>query len=631
MSNFFAGLSGVQFPQVVMNQGPVPGTGGLPAPLHDTADARINYNSTLLGDIDAYAYGEPGYLSSQTSYVNHPHMIQKIVPELNLPMPIMDTQRTFAVSHVVDDSDIAFVMRLDRGSTVCSALKSKALARKNLGTAIDPFVNLCTLNYLLAGVQLCIAENVHVPSQWTSLLYDLDQIKFNKDSLKGTDIDLSALFHIVHRLITPFGIVRGSEKQGGQDETGLGAATWPVPFITSMSIDGKERDVAHIWYDQDVSAGADVVLRMKPMPLQPYTLNHYYKHVVKQDFRDGMKDSLKTNNTTHVWQLVPDIFTLEIDPSDAVVPNLPPHLKTAYPANYAWQEYGYWHIGRTQIMFKKPTSDMQKYYNNDMAYNMRFTHLEMTFEPVWMQAYKKKQLNVDKKVVFPHGPPMGAAAGSKRAKWDPKLFLEMMPRRGGDSMDIDEEAAPSRAGGSGLDLSSLMAPPRNGGGGGGLDLGSLSGATRSSGGLDLSSLSGGSRNSGGLDLSSLSGAPRTSGGLDLSSLSGPPRSSGLDLRAPPSSGSVNLRAPPSSGSVALRAPPSRGQAPPPLAASSAPELPPSRGLDLRLAPAPGLSDEMDAFRPSESLDDVYGAAAKQDQAKAQKKPAKSKKQGAPDA
>ena len=87
MSDFFAGVHGAKFPEVVMNSGPLPPSDGLPAPLHDTADARINYNSTLLGNLDPYAYGEPGYLSSQVSYVNQPHRIQKIIPPLRLPCP----------------------------------------------------------------------------------------------------------------------------------------------------------------------------------------------------------------------------------------------------------------------------------------------------------------------------------------------------------------------------------------------------------------------------------------------------------------------------------------------------------------------------------------------------------------
>ena len=92
MSDFFSGVYGAKFPEVVMNSGPLPPADGLPAPLHDTADARINYNSTLLGNLDPYAYGEPGYLSSQVSYVNQPHRIQKIISPLRLPSPQVGTR-----------------------------------------------------------------------------------------------------------------------------------------------------------------------------------------------------------------------------------------------------------------------------------------------------------------------------------------------------------------------------------------------------------------------------------------------------------------------------------------------------------------------------------------------------------
>jgi len=106
MGDFFANLrSGIEFPQVVMNQGPMPGTGGLPRPLHDTVDGRINYNSSLLGDLSPYAYGEPGYLSSQTSYLNIPHKLQKIVPSVYLPEAKVGAMDFFDLSHPVDDGD----------------------------------------------------------------------------------------------------------------------------------------------------------------------------------------------------------------------------------------------------------------------------------------------------------------------------------------------------------------------------------------------------------------------------------------------------------------------------------------------------------------------------------------------
>ena len=88
MPGFFDKVHGAKFPEIVMNSGPLPPTsGGLPAPLHDTPDGKINYNSTLFGDMQPYAHGEPGFLSSQNGYLNIPHRIQKIIPVVHLPEP----------------------------------------------------------------------------------------------------------------------------------------------------------------------------------------------------------------------------------------------------------------------------------------------------------------------------------------------------------------------------------------------------------------------------------------------------------------------------------------------------------------------------------------------------------------
>ena len=251
MSDFFAGVYGATFPDVVMNSGPLPPANGLPAPLHDTADARINYGSTLLGDLDPYAFGEPGYQSSQTAYLNTPHSIQKIVPPIRLPVPQVNANHGFEISHGVDDSDIAFVMRLDRASTVCSMMSSKSAQRFRMATAVDPFINLPTLNYILAGIQLFYVPGN--PSGWFDLLNDLDKIRFSD---LNRPIGFKDIRFIVRDLIRPFGIVRGSERQGGQHEGSMGPATWPVNFICNMVIDGKERNVVNIWHFHGITLTA---------------------------------------------------------------------------------------------------------------------------------------------------------------------------------------------------------------------------------------------------------------------------------------------------------------------------------------------------------------------------------------
>ena len=375
-----------------MNQGPLPGMGGLPRPLHDTADARINYNSTLLGDLEPYAYGKPGYLSSQTSYLNIPHRIQKIVPPLWLPEPASDA--SFKLSHPVDEGDISFVMRLNRNSEVCSGLSNKSVKRAGFETAVDPFINLCTLNYILAGLQI----SAHVDSargKWDKLMHHLDAKRFKGD--KSQKYGLDDLFHVVEHLIRPFGIVHGKDKQGGQSEMDMSSVQWPVSFVTSMVLDGKDSDIVNIWHFHDINAGDDLVLRMKIMPLPPgnkYTLNHYRDGVIEKTFPVGLLEQAsesanKGHAITHVWQLVPDIFSFDLQDELNSANSFVEYLATCAACInkrfidkqlfIPWQHHGYWHIARTQVHSK--IYGYSEYYYNDMALNLRLGHIESTFQP----------------------------------------------------------------------------------------------------------------------------------------------------------------------------------------------------------------------------------------------------------
>ena len=89
MSDFFSGIyAGIKRPDVVMNDGPLPPQGiggGYPEGFNGIPDGQINYASTLLGDLDPYAYGEAARLSTQAAYLNIPHVAQRIVPSLELP------------------------------------------------------------------------------------------------------------------------------------------------------------------------------------------------------------------------------------------------------------------------------------------------------------------------------------------------------------------------------------------------------------------------------------------------------------------------------------------------------------------------------------------------------------------
>ena len=291
----------------------------------------------------------------------------------------------FDLSHAVDDSDVAFVMRLDRKSTICSMMSSRSTHYHKVGTNIDGFINLATLNYLLAGLQLCYSRKHQESSKWFELLHDLDQERY---AGPGTQLTLWDLRYITRELIVPFGVVRGSEKQGGQDETGISPATFPVNFVCNLVLDGHERNVLNYWHYHDVSDGDDLVFRLKPMPIPKgkngYTLNHYYKRFVQQNFEAYFQVNQGEPRATHIWQLVPDVFTLDCKPENDQnfgEPGVRMSRGFDVPKDYVWQEHGFWHIARSQVMVRKYA--LTEYYNDDMANQMKTSHLDVTFEPTY--------------------------------------------------------------------------------------------------------------------------------------------------------------------------------------------------------------------------------------------------------
>ena len=474
MGDFFGGLrSGIQFPQVVMNQGPLPSSGGLPAPLHEQADARINYGSSLLGDLTPYAYGEPGYLSSQNAYLNIPHKIQKIVPVVFLPEAKCPARDIVDLSHPIDDGDIAFVLRLNRNSMFCTGLKNGSMRRAGLGTAVDPFINLCTLNYILSGMQLGVTDDAS--NLWVELLQNLDETRFGKQGGAGrnyTDaaspVNLNDIVHVIRHCIRPFGVTRGSEKQGGQDEATSSPATWPVSFVVSLTIDGKESNVLNIWHHHDMSAGSDLVLRLKLMPIRQYTLNHYYKGVKRQAWDRATVPRMQgPNGMTHVWQLVPDLLSLEaptpkeFEVMRGVLARMPaslvnvglmplPRPRAYYlgtpiqPQTSCWQDLGFWHIGRSQILTTKYGEE--EYWHNDLANSLRTNHLDITFQPMFQSCpfsvYPGARLIVQNLQAAHDG---GGGEKDHESLWEPVLGLERLTTLPLDSAITDAPAAAAAA------------------------------------------------------------------------------------------------------------------------------------------------------------------------------------------
>jgi len=297
-------------------------------------------------------------LADQTAYYAIPHKIQKIIPELRLP-EARDGEGTFLLSHGVDDGDVAFSLRLNRSAGTIDRMH--AFERLELGRSVDPFVNLATVNYILAGVQRFWNKPERV--KWQQLMVDMD---FGVPSISAkTDFTVQDAIRFISDVARPFGVAHGI--QGGQHEGSVSAVTYPVSAISSLAVGGRIENMVNIWREHGFSAGDDLTLHLEYLPITAkdgsieYVLNHWKKGVVKQRFDWG-----DTNN--YAWQLVPAVHCL--------------HPPIEMHEGYDYREHGYWHVARSQVM-KMPEA-CKRCHHDDSCF-LRGSVVEATFEPVFVR------------------------------------------------------------------------------------------------------------------------------------------------------------------------------------------------------------------------------------------------------
>lgn len=390
MGDFFAGLGGgMRFPDTQMNVGPLPSLGGgAPAGAHGDPDGRINFNSSLLDGITPYAGPDKGRIGSDRNYQQIPHRIQKIIHLLHVPHAT-NKQKKIPVSHVVDQGDVAFVLNTeDNSAQLFNHINVGAVDRERLCVQ-SVFINLATANYILAGIQRAEKDDAgsagNRPSLWHCLkesLGDFDDTENKKDDcgkfgrvnntgehdamLKNkakAGRCFANIERIVRTRIIPFGICAGSEKQGGQSETGFAPVQAAVNHVTTMTVDGQNIDLINYWADLNLSAGDQLIFKLEWKPTQEYVLNHYYKDTVSASFQD----------THFCWQLVPSVHRM----GDPIHP---------LGEDFDYRVNGYWRIAQLMQHRKSCSSITPHYWNNDMT-NMRpggsAQLLQVLFAPVY--------------------------------------------------------------------------------------------------------------------------------------------------------------------------------------------------------------------------------------------------------
>lgn len=401
MSDIFSGLnSGIRFPDAAWNQGPTPpenvGPGGAPQGGFGFS-SKINYNSALLGGIGAYDYGTSDRVANDISYQNIANRVAKLVPIVTLPGPTK-SEEWITITHPVDDGDIAFVLRDTANRTM---LDRKDCERFYTERNCNVFINLATVNYILAGVQLYLCQifieqhaqpgepNFSLPESWAVFLSVLGIEAMEARAVPNFASFLNGVVaNIMSNIIIPFGIPHGSEKQGGNHEGVHSVVTWASNFVTTMFTDGYVRNMVNIWRQMDCSAGDSLGLRLHfceinaNMPnneesflCRTFTLNHYPKATVRKRFGDHeLLDvlTLYRNNAhpIHLRFLGTRFFRLQ------PVTHFPVHYTAADPFQ---RHMPYWKIALLYVRHSKHTNPGDPVHD-DTSGN-RGALLEASFAP----------------------------------------------------------------------------------------------------------------------------------------------------------------------------------------------------------------------------------------------------------
>ena len=361
----------VQFPDSKFGPGPLPTSSvlsGGPAGSSGDPDGKINATDSLLGNVQPYSYAKSARMGSDKNFQQIPHRMQHIVHQLYLPYADKKQNELFAVSHAVDQGDIAFVVQTNRiqGLLFNQHMQRDIAVSRTQMPKRNAFVNLPTLNFILAGLQR-VDSGDHITSPWKSLAIDLGY----QFTLK--DHSLETILYLVKNVFIPYGICAGSEHQGGKHETGLAPVQAAVNHVTTMTIDGQNRDLVNYWRRHNIGAGDQLIFRIEYLPTQAYTLNHYYKGTVHQMFP----------TKEWCWQLVPDKFTMSYDKT-----RYDNHKRYDSPEvlSYDYRLHGYWRIG--QMFQHRGKHDIEvENYSNDLCF-LRGQLLQVTFAPMWVE-YEK--------------------------------------------------------------------------------------------------------------------------------------------------------------------------------------------------------------------------------------------------
>ena len=217
--------------------------------------------------------------------------------------------------------------------------------------------------------------------------------------LRGLRKDIpAAIAETIQQLVRdnfrPLGVVIGSAKQGGQHESKNAAITWPVSYVVTISIDGKNENICNYWRHTSISSGSLLGFKIATRQGNTYTLNNH-KYLVKKTFSDIQQGS-KT-----FPQLVPAMMNEPVGKHDD---------------GRMFQNVGFWQFCMSQIMHQgvlkeAPCTSVVPFHNGAL--------LQVTISIVWVRnPFDVSDLEVDVKDTMEYLNQKYARDQHAREEWD---------------------------------------------------------------------------------------------------------------------------------------------------------------------------------------------------------------------
>ena len=170
--------------------------------------AQINKTNNLLSNIDAYSYGQQS-VSDDMAYGVNPHRISKVIPSFKLPGASTSPMDDFTLSHGVSKNDLCFTIRMTSGLE--SRIKGYSwFVKQGISRAVDPIINLATLNYIIRGLQTNNGAN---DVNWENFLqstgWPMDQPGYGRETFYGGKFQHRNVSMFIQDYIRPLGVVIG--------------------------------------------------------------------------------------------------------------------------------------------------------------------------------------------------------------------------------------------------------------------------------------------------------------------------------------------------------------------------------------------------------------------------------------